>query len=76
MKKTLDSLKVGMPAKILDLTGQPEFISRATAIGFCPGAGITVLRNGKGYPLIVHLNDTQIAIDKAEAKKVVIHEHF
>lgn len=76
MKKTLDSLNVGMPAKIFDLTGKPESVSRATAMGFCPGVGITVLRNVKGYPLIVHLNDTQIVIDKAEAKKVVVDEYI
>ena len=74
MNKTLDLLMVGVQADITDLAGLPEFVSRATAMGFCPGAKVTVLRNVRGYPLIVHLNDTQIAIDKKEAKKVVIDE--
>lgn len=74
MSRSLDSLKPGEKAVISDLAGQPEFISRAAAIGFSPASDVTVIRNSRGYPLIVYLNDTQVIVDRSEAKKVLIDE--
>lgn len=76
MKDNLESLEVGRSAVITDLAGNPEFVSRATSLGFCPGTSVSMLRKTKGYPIIVYLNDTQIAIDKKEAKQVMIDEQI
>jgi ferrous iron transport protein A len=75
MKTTsLPLLPIGRRAVITDLQGSDGFISRATAIGFTPGAELTSIRNSKGWPLIVFLRDTQIALDREESQGILVHE--
>ena len=72
---TLDQLGSGKSGIIKQLNGKPHFISRATAMGFTPGAKVVAVQNFRSLPLIVFLRDTQIAIDRAEANRIVIDEH-
>jgi ferrous iron transport protein A len=75
MKATsLHLLPPGRRAVITDLEGSAGFISRSTAIGFTPGAELTLIRNSKGWPLIVFLRDTQIVIDREESQGILVHE--
>ena len=71
---SLDLLKKGQKAIVNDLNGEEHFISRATSIGFTPGAKLTMVSNRKRLPLLVFLRDTQIAIDRKEAERILIHE--
>lgn len=72
--KTLDQLGSGKSGVIKELNGKQHFISRATAMGFTPGAEVVSVQNYRSLPLLVFLRDTQIAIDRAEAKRIVINE--
>lgn len=76
MNKTffLDRGKTGAVLVIEDLTGDQEFISRASGQGFTPGAKVLVISNYKIGPLIVFLRDTQIALGRSEAKKIIVKE--
>ena len=74
MATPLVQLKEGQKAVIEDLAGELSFITRATAIGFCPGVELTSIRNNKHHPMIVFLNDTLVAIDRNEAQKVMVDE--
>ena len=71
---SLHLLPAGRRALITDLEGSTGFISRATAIGFTPGAELTLIRNSKGWPLIVFLRDTQIVIDWEESQGILVYE--
>lgn len=72
--KTLDQLESGQRGVIKELNGEQHFISRATAIGFTPGADIVSVQNYRSLPLIVFLRDTQIAIDRIEAQRIIVDE--
>ena len=72
--KTLDQLESGQSSVIKELIGGQHFISRATAIGFTPGAEVVSVQNYRSLPLIVFLRDTQIAIDRVEARRIVVDE--
>ena len=75
MKTTsLHLLQTGRRAVVADMKGSAGFISRATAIGFTPGAELTTIRNSHGCPLIVFLRDTQIVVDRKESQGIIVHE--
>jgi ferrous iron transport protein A len=71
---SLPLLPAGRRARITDIEGSAGFIGRATAIGFTPGAELTLIRNSKGWPLIVFLRDTQIVVDREESQGILVHE--
>jgi ferrous iron transport protein A len=75
MKATsLHLLPTGRRAVITGIEGSADFISRATAIGFTPGAELTSIRNSKRWPLIVFLRDTQIVVDREESQGILVRE--
>ncbi|SCY60365.1 FeoA family protein [Desulfoluna spongiiphila] len=69
---SLDRTGTGHRVRIKQLNGGRHFISRATGIGFTPGALVVVLQNYKVGPLIVYLRDTQVAIGRGEARKIIV----
>ena len=69
---SLDQVQSDGAACIENLTGDREFISRATGRGFTPGTSLKVLQNLKKGPLIVYLRNTQIALGRNEAKKIIV----
>jgi len=69
---SLDRTGTGHRVRIKKLNGGRHFISRATGIGFTPGAMVVVLQNYKMGPLIVYLRDTQVAIGRGEARKIIV----
>lgn len=71
--KTLDQLASGMMGMITALNGGKTFIARATAIGFTPGTEVSVVQNYRSLPLLVHLRDTQVAIDRNEARRIEVN---
>ena len=71
---SLHLLPTGRHAVITDIKGSAGFISRATAIGFTPGAGLTSLRNNSGWPLIVSLRDSQIVVDREASQGIIVRE--
>lgn len=68
----LSDVKVGKHAVINQLCGGREFTNRIAALGFTIGTKIKVLQNyGKG-PVIVSLRDSQVALGRGEAIKVMV----
>ena len=69
---SLDRAPKGAVLWIENVAGEQEFISRASGSGFTPGTRVSVLQNYKVGPLIVYLRDTQMALGRSEAKKIVV----
>ena len=68
----LCALKVGEAGVVQDITGGFGFISRISAIGFTHNAEVTMLRNWKRGPVIVFIRDTQMALGRGEAGKIMV----
>ena len=68
----LVDLAAGEVGAVVSLRGGRGFIGRLAALGFTPGATVTVARNPGGGPIIVALMDTQIALGRGQARKVYV----
>ena len=55
-----------------DLAGGRGFVGRLAALGFTPGAEVTMVQNFGRGPVIVLVRDTRIALGRGEARKVLI----
>jgi len=69
---SLDQLRVDSNASIKSILGDKNFISRAVGRGFTPGTKLIVVQNFKIGALIVFLRDTQVALGRGEAKKIMV----
>ncbi len=69
---TLDSLPDGHEASIVALQGGHGFVGRLSALGFTPGARVRMVRNPRGGPLIVSILDTQIALGRGQAHRILV----
>ena len=63
----LTELEPGRQAVIRKLAGGRFVISRLTALGFTPGAPVTVIRNDRHGPLLVFLRNSRVALGHGEA---------
>lgn len=70
---SLAELESGKDALVRELHGGHRFVSRLAALGFTPGAHVTVRRNAGFGPLIVALRGTQVALGRGEASRVLVH---
>lgn len=68
--KTLHSGEVGFVGM---LEGGHRFVSRLAALGFTPGASVTVMRNYGRGPIIVSVRGAQIALGRGEAGRIQVH---
>jgi ferrous iron transport protein A len=68
--RRLHALKPGETGVITDLLGGHELVSRLAALGFTPGAPVTMVQNYGHGPIIVTIRDTRIALGRGEAGKV------
>ncbi|NMB55350.1 MAG: ferrous iron transport protein B [Leptolinea sp.] len=68
----LADLEAGQHAMVRKLEGGKSFVSRLAAMGFTPGASLTVVRkSGKG-PVLINLRGAKVALGNFEARKVII----
>ena len=70
--QSLCQLDSGWTAAVEALRGGHGFRSRLAALGFTPGARITMLQNVGHGPIIVTLRDTRIALGRAEANRILV----
>jgi len=70
--RPLSELNTSKTALVQNLRGGYGFRSRLAALGFTPGAEVTMLQNLGHGPIIVTLRDTRIALGRGEAKKILI----
>jgi len=69
---TLDALPAGKSGTVAELQGGHGFTTRMAALGFTPGAQVTMMQNlGRG-PVIVMVRGTRIALGRGEAEHVWI----
>jgi ferrous iron transport protein A len=66
----LNELKAGEEATLQGFEAGHGLISRLAALGFTPGARVSMVQNFGHGPLIVKVRDTHIALGRGEAMKV------
>lgn len=69
----LERLSPGEIGYIGMLEGGHRFLARLAALGFTPGAPITVIRNYGRGPIIVAVRGAQIALGRGEAGRILVH---
>ncbi|MGC9469845.1 MAG: FeoA family protein [Anaerolineae bacterium] len=70
---SLERLDTGEMGVVGALEGGHRFISRLAALGFTPGAPVTVMRNYGRGPIIVSVRGAQIALGRGEAGRIKVH---
>jgi ferrous iron transport protein B len=68
----LIDLETGQHAMVRKLTGGKSFISRLAAMGFTPGAQVTMIRRQGDGPVLVSLRGAKVAIGYVEADKIML----
>lgn len=69
----LAELHTGEVGLIRGVSGGRQVVSRLAALGFTPGAAVTVMRNYGNGPLIVSVRGAQVALGRGEAVRVLVH---
>ncbi len=69
---SLSALSAGEHGEVVDLAGGRCMLSRMTALGFTPGADVTVVQNYGRGPLIARVREARIALGRGEAKRVYV----
>lgn len=72
--RNLKACKTDEFVKVNSLQGGNTFINRATSLGFVPGIQLKILKNSLSGPLIVEIRDSQVAIGKGEAMKIMVED--
>ena len=68
----LSDLAAERSAAVVGIAGGYDLVSRLVALGFTPGARVTVLRNSGRSAMIVSVLDTRIALGRGQACSVRI----
>lgn len=68
----LCDLPTGERGAVAELKGGAGFVGRMAALGFTPGATVSVVRNHGRGPIIVGILDTQIALGRGQAMRVYV----
>jgi len=67
---SLADLLPGQSGTVLGLSGGRGFVGRMAALGFTPGAEVTMVRNPGRGPVIVSVLDTSVALERGQASRV------
>jgi ferrous iron transport protein A len=68
----LAEMNMGSEAIIHSFRGGHEFVARLAALGFTPGAPVTVMRNHGFGPMIVSIRGARIALGRGEARRIIV----
>lgn len=66
----LDELPTGGRAEIITIDGGGMVTSRLAALGFVPGATVSMVQNFGRGPVIVSVINTRVALGRGEAYKI------
>ncbi len=69
---SLSALRAGEHGEVVELAGGRGMLSRMSALGFTPGADVTVVQNYGRGPLIARVRDARIALGRGEARRVYV----
>jgi Fe2+ transport system protein FeoA len=70
----LSGLGTGETAVVHDFDAGHTLLSRFSALGFTPGAEVTMLQNYGHGPVIVGVRNTRIALGRGEAAKIRVRQ--
>lgn len=68
----LSNLKKGEKAVVIDFVRHGYFLSRVLSKGIRINTIVEIFRNSIAFPMLIFASDTLIAIDKKEAKKIIV----
>ncbi|HIE38400.1 MAG TPA: ferrous iron transport protein A [Anaerolineales bacterium] len=68
----LSALRTGERGVVVQLAGGRGLLGRMTALGFTPGAEVTVIQNFGRGPLIARVRDARIALGRGEAGQIYV----
>ncbi|MBN1259670.1 MAG: ferrous iron transport protein A [Anaerolineae bacterium] len=71
----ISQLQAGQQGYVRALHGGRGFVARLAALGFTPGAPVTMVRNPGFGPVIVSIRGTQIALGRGEAHHVLVMQN-
>jgi ferrous iron transport protein A len=69
---TLLALSPGQSGIVLGYSGGRGLASRLAAMGFVPGAEVTIVNNYRGGPILVLVHGSRIALGRGEAAHVSV----
>ena len=73
MSCTLDGLKVGESAEIINISSDCTRAGRMSTLGFIPGRRVTVTRLAPlGDPISVEIDGQEISLRRAEASLITV----
>lgn len=73
---SLSVMHTGEHGEIVELAGGRSLLSRMTALGFTPGADVTIVQNYGRGPLIARVRDARVALGRGEASRVYVRRSF
>ncbi len=73
---SLSALHTGEHGEIVELAGGRSVLSRMTAMGFTPGAHVTIVQNYGRGPLIARVRDARVALGRGEACRVYVRRRL
>lgn len=68
----LTNVKKNQTCTVTKITGDERFLSRIMSMGLVAGTQLSVVQNVKGLPLLIRAMDTEIALNKREAEKILV----
>lgn len=76
-KERSDSMRLcdvatGLSARIASVSGDDRFVSRVTAIGLTEGCAVEVLQNVRNRPVLVHVRDSDVALDRGDCMRIEV----
>lgn len=70
--RTLDGVPAGVTGVVCRLLGGRGLASRLLALGFTPGAEVTVVQNRGRGPIIVVVREVRVALGRGAAQKIEV----
>ena len=70
--RLLSGVKTGATAQLLRVAGGRGLNRRLAALGFVPGAAITVISNGDPGPSVVVVKDVKMALGRGVARQIQV----
>lgn len=68
----LCDVATGLSARIASVSGDDRFVSRVAAIGLTEGCAVEVLQNVKNRPVLVHVRDSDVALDRDDCMRIEV----
>ena len=68
----LSALDTGEQGVVVEMNGGRGMLGRMTAMGFTPGAEVTIVQNFGRGPLIALVRDARIALGRGEARRLYV----